>query len=405
MYEGWKKSGNHSEEWAKKTDEFIDKAFELSKTGQYVWCPCNNCRNCVCQTRSKLSIHLCRHGYMPNYEVWVQHGESPPKNASKVRSDDRTDCDRMQEMVHDLHPEMLHDEQPEMYHDSEDSEDLPTPEVVKFFELLKASEEPLHEYTTVTVLAFVTRLMAIKSKFAFSNNCYKELLKLISDVLPANHKMPKDMYQSKKLLSGLGMDYEKIDVCPDNCMLFWKEHEIEKNCLKCGKSRFVEVITDDGETVTTEVAHKQLRYMPLTPRLKRLFLSKNTAQHMRWHKEGPRHNDPGTMVHPSDSDAWKALDDFDPDFASDARNVRIGLATDGFSPFNTTAASYSCWPVFAIPYNLPPALCMKYDFIFLCLIIPGPDHPGTRLNVMLRPIIEEIKQLWEGVEAYDRYKN
>jgi hypothetical protein len=65
--------------------------------------------------------------------------------------------------------------------------------------------------------------MAIKSKFAFSNNCYKELLNLISDVLPENHKMPKDMYQSKKFLSGLGMDYEKIDVCDNNCMLFGKE--------------------------------------------------------------------------------------------------------------------------------------------------------------------------------------
>jgi hypothetical protein len=40
----------------------------------------------------------------------------------------------------------------------------------------------------------VTRLMAIKSKFVFSNNYYKELLNLISDVLPNNHKMPKDIY-------------------------------------------------------------------------------------------------------------------------------------------------------------------------------------------------------------------
>jgi hypothetical protein len=49
-------------------------------------------------------------------------------------------------------------------------------------------------------VSFVTRLMTIKSKFVFSNNCCKELLKLISDVLPTNHKLPKDMYQSKKLL-------------------------------------------------------------------------------------------------------------------------------------------------------------------------------------------------------------
>jgi hypothetical protein len=40
------------------------------------------------------------------------------------------------------------------------------------------------------------------------------------------------------------------------------------------------------------------------------------------------------MVHPSDSETWKALDDFDADIARDARNVHIGLATDGFSLYN-----------------------------------------------------------------------
>jgi hypothetical protein len=75
-----------------------------------------------------------------------------------------------------------------------DFEDPPTPEVLKFFKLLKAFEKPLHEHTKVTILVFVTQLMAIKSKFAFSNNYYKELMNLISDVLPENHKIPKDMY-------------------------------------------------------------------------------------------------------------------------------------------------------------------------------------------------------------------
>jgi hypothetical protein len=78
--------------------------------------------------------------------------------------------------------------------------------------MLKALEESLHEYTTVSVLTFITHITSIKSKFTFSNKCYKELLKLFSDVLPSNHKMPKDIYQSKKLLSALGMEYEKIDV-------------------------------------------------------------------------------------------------------------------------------------------------------------------------------------------------
>jgi hypothetical protein len=226
---------------------------------------------------------------------------------------------------------------------------------------------------------------------------------LISDVLSKNHKMPKDMYQSKKFLSGLGLDYEKIDVCDNNCILFWKETVSEKKCIVCGEPRFVEVENDNGLTATTEVAHKKLRYMPLIPRLKCLFISKNRARHMTWHKEGVREN-PDVMAHPADIDAWKALDAFDSSFADKVQNVHLGLAIDGFSPFNLTALSYSCWPVFDVPYNLPPALCMKYEFIFLCLAIPCLDHPRKNIDVMMRPLIEELKILWEGVEAYDCYK-
>jgi hypothetical protein len=98
------------------------------------------------------------------------------------------------------------------------------------------------------------------------------------------------------------------------------------------------------------------------------------------------------------------LDRFDADFVSDARNVCFGLVTDGFDPFSTNSTPYSCWPVFAVPYNLPPSLCMKFEFMFLCLIVPGLKAPDPRINVMLNPLIEELKQLWIGVEGYDCYK-
>jgi hypothetical protein len=38
-------------------------------------------------------------------------------------------------------------------------------------------------------------------------------VKLIIDLIPAKHNMLKDLYQSKKIVSGLGMNYEKIDAC------------------------------------------------------------------------------------------------------------------------------------------------------------------------------------------------
>ena len=223
MYGGWKKGGGHTKEWMNKTKEFVDRAFSLANNGG-IKCPCSKCRNSVCEDKMMLSLHLCKVGFMPGYEVWVHHGESVHQIASVVEDDDSTSEDRMDEMLDAIRPEF-----------GTNTEDPPTPEVQKFFDILRASEEPLHKHTTVSVLDFVTRLMAIKSKLAFSNNCYKELLNLISDVLPMNHKMSKDMYQSKKLLSALGMEYEKIDACKDNCMLFYKEHKNETNCLKCGK--------------------------------------------------------------------------------------------------------------------------------------------------------------------------
>jgi hypothetical protein len=99
------------------------------------------------------------------------------------------------------------------------------------------------------------------------------------------------------------------------------------------------------------------------------------------------------MSYPSDGTAWKALDHYDPSFARDPRNVRVGLATDGFTPFNSNAAPYSCWPVITIPYNLPPSLCMKDEYVFLTLIM--------RLNMFMQPLIDELHDLWNEVRTYD----
>jgi hypothetical protein len=136
---------------------------------------------------------------MPGYNVWTFHGES----GTRVIADDEHDCDtgdidRMDEMIEAIQEEV--------------TKDCPIVEVEVFFKLLKALEEPLHEHTEVTLLAFITRLMAIKSKYFFSNNCYNDLVKLISDILLKPHNVPKYMYQSKKIMSALGLKYEKIDV-------------------------------------------------------------------------------------------------------------------------------------------------------------------------------------------------
>ncbi|WVZ93118.1 hypothetical protein U9M48_039124 [Paspalum notatum var. saurae] len=237
--------------------------------------------------------------------------------------------------------------------------------------------------------------MVIKSDHNISNSCFNDITKLVSEVIPSDHKLQKNLYFAKKMMA---------DVYPSNCMLFWRENDKLSTCRHCGKSRYIQVKNEAGKNVDTTVPAKQLRYMPIIPRLKRLFLSMKIAKSMRRQKERRRGSQSvDVMVHPANGDAWKALDEFDPEFARDPRSVRLGLATDGFTPFRTSVSPYSCWPVFIMPYNLPPEMVLKDKFIFLVLVIPGPEHPGKNLNVFLRPLIEELKQLWTGVKAYDSY--
>jgi hypothetical protein len=62
--------------------------------------------------------------------------------------------------------------------------------------------------------------MGMKWKYNYSNQCYNDIVKLIIDLIPVKHNIPKDLYQSKKIVTSLGMNCEKIDVCEKNCMLF-----------------------------------------------------------------------------------------------------------------------------------------------------------------------------------------
>jgi hypothetical protein len=73
--------------------------------------------------------------------------------------------------------------------------------------------------------------------------------------------------------------------------------------------------------------------MPITPRLKWLYLSEETAKQMRWHKEWKGDSeDPDIMLHPANTEAWEALDRFDSKFARDPRSVRLGLLTKAPQP-------------------------------------------------------------------------
>ncbi|XP_074356744.1 uncharacterized protein LOC141696513 [Apium graveolens] len=107
---------------------------------------------------------------------------------------------------------------------------------------------------------------------------------------------------------------------------------------------------------------------------------------------------------PADGEEWKNFDRRYPSFAQEIRNIRLGLATDGFNPFGPTRKkTYSVWPVVIVVYNLPPSMCMKKPYMFMTDIVPGPNSIGKDINVCLRPLIDELKILWNTrVKTYDQ---
>ncbi|GLT25928.1 hypothetical protein SLA2020_010260 [Shorea laevis] len=101
--------------------------------------------------------------------------------------------------------------------------------------------------------------------------------------------------------------------------------------------------------------------------------------------------DSEVLIHPAQSTAWKHFDEVHPSFARDPRNVRLGLATDGFNAWGHSSTSYSCWPVFIIVYNLPLEMCMRPEFTFLTVVISRPKNSGKNIDVFLRPLIDDLK--------------
>jgi hypothetical protein len=149
----------------------VDHVFSLSLTGT-VRCPCRRHENNIFLNKERVSLDPYQFGFMLGYEVWEHHGEVVPNLSVEEEENNDWACDdAMHEMLDSLCLEL-----------NLSFEDPAIPEVSRFFKLLKDSEESLHEHTDVSILAFVTRLMVIKSKYFFSNNCYNEILKLLGDV-------------------------------------------------------------------------------------------------------------------------------------------------------------------------------------------------------------------------------
>ena len=274
---------------------------------------------------------------------------------------------------------------------SGNDEEEPNECAKKLYRLLEEAKKELYPGCEVTKVSFIVMLFQIKCMHGISNSGLEHILRLFLLVLPDGHCIPTSLEKVRKVVRDLGLDYQKIHACVNDCVLFRGDYAEKDNCPTCGESRWKEIGgTEKDDPVVAGggkklFPRKILRYFPLIPRLQRLYMRASTSSSMRWHKEERVHD--GKMRHPADSLAWQHVDDEYKNFASDPRNVRLGLAADGFNPFGMLNVSYTTWPVILIPYNLPPWLCLKQPYWMMSMLIPGPKSPGMNIDVYLQPLI------------------
>ncbi|KAL6548500.1 hypothetical protein OROGR_008921 [Orobanche gracilis] len=403
-YRGWMYSrmanGYFQLSYFKEVENFIEFATSQPRfinVGK-IKCPCTaaKCKNQRFLDTESVKEHLVRNGFVPNYEVWIFHGET-----NLTPDEGGPSASRQEEASQNPYVNMVVDEGrrtiPDFNFNEGDNmneEEPPNPDAKKFYDMLEAANELLWDGCEKhTKLSLVARLMSIKAENRMSKKCYDQIAELMKEIAPENNDITRNFYSSKKLLRGMGLPAEKIDCCENGCMLYWGD-DLNKLCCKiCDHPRYKKNRRGGNKRQKTNETYKKMYYFPLTPRLQRLYASEATADDMRWH--ATHESEPGVMHHPSNSEAWTHFSDTHPNFAAESRNVRLGLSADGFAPFGQYGKQYSSWPVVLTPYNLPPGMCMKKQYMFLTVLVPGPHNPKDRLDVYLQPLIAELKQLWD----------
>jgi hypothetical protein len=199
------------------------------------------------------------------------------------------------------------------------AEEDPEETAQAYYAMLEAAKQPLHENTTMSQLDAISRLIALKSSLGISRDGF-DLVLATGQLLPKGHSLPKNMYESQKLLRALKMPYEAIHACKNGCVLFRGDHETATHCPKCKASRYVEIECSDGSKKQSKILELVIRHLPATSRIQRLYMTEESAKRMTWHKKGKRYSD--KMQHPADGDAWKHFDEMNPKKAAEAQNVR-----------------------------------------------------------------------------------
>ena len=191
------------------------------------------------------------------------------------------------------------------------------------------------------------RLFNIKARNEWTDKKFTNLLELLHEMLLKGNTLSTSHYEAKKILDVMGMEYQKIHACPNDCILYRKEFEPLYMCPRRWVSGYrVKDDDSDEDDIKKGPLTKVLCYLPITPRCKHFFTNVNDTNNLTCHANGRKFN--GLLQHVVGLLKCKKIDCLYLEFGINPRNPRLGLATNEMNLCSNFSNEYSSWPILVI---------------------------------------------------------
>ncbi|GJV91185.1 hypothetical protein Tco_1538998 [Tanacetum coccineum] len=327
-------SNRNSTDFLQGLFDFLEHCKTLLDPNGEIACPCASCGNTETGSIQTLWAHIHEYGFDSTYTTWDKHGEPhpppPPPLLVNTPQPPSPEYNEMAAFLNDIcsDNEPTQPTQTTVPEPTQTADPQPTktvgPDRVNEFEKLfgRATDKLFPDCDWMTSLDFMAKMSHAKVLGKTTDSGFNLILEVLQQAFPPSKgfKLPLSYYEMKKTFKTIGLGYESIHACINDCCLFWGDTNKKlDNCLICGASRW-----KDKKTNGKKVANKVVRYFPLKPRLQRMYSSEHTAKDMTWHATGKSKD--GKMYHPVDGKAWKIFEIIHPTFAiRGLEMVRLGL--------------------------------------------------------------------------------
>ena len=252
---------------------------------------------------------------------------------------------------------------------------------------------------------------AIESIFQIFCTIFSYLSGLVSFCGILARSFPKSVSSASRIV-GLESDkFKKFVVCP-RCHTLYMD---DRDCFRFIGSRRVPLQCSHVEfrhhpqpqhrrpcngPLMQEVQHPTKSFIPY-----RTYCYRSVQETLRCHLLRPgfaeaceawrsRVVPENVLADVYDGSIWKEFMYVDGEpFLAKPRNYGFMLNVDWFQPFKHSP--YSVGAIYLVLLNLPRSVRLKKENIFIVGIIPGPHEPSLSINTYLKPLVDELEELWK----------